>query len=527
MGFFKNKRKAETNSSKPSIKNPVDPPENALQKILDDNLKNIKEKLGESSDIVIREIRLGKEGSVKAGIIYTDGLTDIKSLQDFITEIKMLDLPQKTAETNLINDIKECAMTVGDIQDVSDYNRLFTTLLSGDTILLIDGYSHGLVIANKHWEERGVTEPTSQTLIRGPRDGFSENIRLNTALVRRRIANPNLWIETKRIGTYTNTNVAVLYIKGIADEKIVKEVHTRLDRIKIDGILESGYVEELIEDSTTSPFPTVINTERPDAVAASLLEGKVAIMIDGTPFVLIVPALFIQFFQSPEDHYQRHFIASLVRILRYFAYGIAMLAPSVFIALTTFHQEMIPTALLISLAAQREGVPFPAFIEALIMEVTFEVLREAGVRMPRSIGPTMSIVGAFVIGTAAVEAGMITATMVIVVSITAISSFVAPAYDISTAARMLRFILMALAASFGLFGITVGLIAIVLHLCSLRSFGIPYMSPLAPYNAKDQKDALVRLTRWKMFTRPDLLNDNNPIRQQAPSLAKPEPNKNE
>lgn len=532
MGFFKKKDNTKVQSTSPS-QTKESSSTNDLKTSLQDNIQFVKDSLGESTDIVIREIRIGKGGSVKAGIFYTDGLTDTPALQNFIMESLMLDIKgtplekKLTPEHNLLTVLKDFAMTVGEITDLTNFDDLFTSLLSGDTILLIDGHSEGLVIGNKHWVERGITEPASQTVVRGPREGFSENLRVNTALVRRKLKDPNLWMESKVIGTRTKTNVAIMYINGVANDKIVNEVRLRLDRIDIDGILESGNIEGFIEDSTYSPFPTVFNTERPDTVAAALLEGRIAILVDGTPFVLIVPALFVQFFQSPEDYYVHTGIGSLIRALRFLSFVIALLAPAFFIAITTFHQSMLPPALLISLAAQREGVPFPTFIEALIMEITFEILREAGIRMPRSIGSAMSIVGAFVIGTAAVEAGIISAAMVIVVSITAISSFVSPTYNLAISVRILRFGFMALAASFGLFGIAIGLVALILHLCSLRSFGIPYMSPLAPFNVSDQKDTLIVVPIWKMFTRPRLINQTNKVRQQDPASAKPQPPKNE
>lgn len=531
MSFFRKKSNSKIHSNSTSQMMNTSTT-NELKTNLQENIQRIKDSLGKSSDIIIREIRIGKEETIKAGIIYTDGLTDTDSLQNFILETLMLDIKgtelQKkvSTEQNLISVLKDFAMTVGEIKELTNFEELFTGLLSGDTIILIDGYAQGLIISNRQWVERGVTESTAQMVVRGPREGFSENLRVNTALVRRKIKDPNLWMESKVIGKRTKTNVSMMYINGIANDKTVKEVRLRLDKIDIDGILESGNIEELIQDAPLSPFPTVFNTERPDIVAAALLEGRIAILVDGTPFVLIVPALFTQFFQSSEDYYQRADIASLIRLLRFFAFSIALLAPAFFIAITTFHHVMLPPALLISLAAQREGVPFPAFVEALIMEVTFEILREAGVRMPRNIGSAMSIVGAFVIGTAAVEAGIISAAMVIVVSITAISSFVSPTYDLAISVRMLRFVFMALAASFGLVGITIGLIALLLHLCSLRSFGVPYMSPLAPFNLSDQEDTFIRLPRWKMFTRPRLINQQNILRQQDSASAKPEPPKN-
>ncbi|MFJ7972414.1 spore germination protein [Psychrobacillus sp. NPDC096389] len=532
MGFFYEKKNNQLKSTTPSQSQKKETNEKqTLKTNLQDNIKTVKDTLGESTDIVIREILIGNEGTIKAGIMYTDGLSDAPSLQHFIMETLMIEIKdtevdsELTPNPKLMNTLKDLAMTVGEIKNVTEFDVLFTSLLSGDVILLIDGYSEGLVIGNKRWAERGVTEGTTQTVIRGPREAFSENIRINTALIRRKIKDPNLWMESRIIGRRTKTNIAVMYIQGIANDKVVEELRLRLDRIDIDGILESGNIEELIQDAQMSTFPTVYNSERPDVVAAALLEGRIAILIDGTPFVLTVPALFVEFFQSSEDYYQRADLTSLVRILRFFSFLIALLAPALFIAATTFHHEMIPTALLINLAAQREGVPFPAFIEALIMEITFEVLREAGLRMPRAIGSAMSIVGAFVIGTAAVEAGMISAAMVIVVSITAIASFVSPTYDMAMSVRILRFIFMGLAASFGLFGITVGLIALILHLCSLRSFGIPYMYPIAPFNIAGQKDTFVRLPIWKMFTRTHLINQENTKKQQNPASAKPEPEK--
>ncbi|MGE7023080.1 spore germination protein [Solibacillus cecembensis] len=534
MWFSKNKNKKASIPQSPLTSPAEEPKQKVVIKLktsLQQNIKTIQEALGKSSDIVTREIRIGKQGNIKAGILYTDGLTDTASLQNFILETLMLDLnkidlqEKASPEQNLISVLKDVALTVGEIKEITSLEVIITSLLSGDTILLIDGYSQVLVISNKKWAERAVSEPTAQTVVRGPQEGFNENLRVNTALIRRRIKDPNLRIESKEIGMRTKTNIAIVYIQDIANEKIVEEVRLRLDRIDIDGVLGGGNLEGLIQDSTYSPFPTIFNSERPDVVASELLEGRIAIVVDGTPFVLVVPALFVQFFQSPEDYNQRTIIGSLVRFLRFIAFGISLLAPAVYIAITTFHQAMLPPALLISLAAQREGVPFPAFIEVLIMEVTFEILREAGIRMPRSIGSAMSIVGAFVIGTAAVEAGLVSAMMVIVVSITAITSFVPASYEIAISVRIIRFVFIALAATFGIFGIVIGLIGLVLHLCSLRSFGVPYMSPLAPFNISDQKDTFIVLPIWKMTTRPHLIGKKNMVKQQDSASAKPAPPK--
>lgn len=494
----------------------TDAPVHKLYADLRDNLRRIEADMGKSGDIVLREVSIGTAGRYSMALVYTDGLADKTLINDHILEGLMNEpaLVEEAVQSapssgSLIQALSRHALAVDSIDPVGDFETLYDRLLSGDAIILMDGQAEGLAAGTRAWKERGVTEPSVESVIRGPREAFSETLRTNTSLIRRRIKDRNLWIETRRIGRLTKTDVAVVYMKNIASEEIVKEVFSRLDRIDLDGILESGYIEEMIQDEGLTPFPTVYNTERPDVVAAELLEGKVAILMDGTPIALVVPALFVSFIHASEDYYHRADVSTLVRILRYVGILIAMFLPSLYIAITTFHQEMIPTTLLISLAQQREGTPFPAFIEAVTMEVAFEILREAGLRMPRTIGPAVSIVGTLVIGQAAVEAGIVSAAMVIVVSTTAIASFVFPSYSLANAFRMLRFLLMGLAASFGLVGITAGVFFLIMHLCSLRSFGVPYMSPFAPLKPADQKDAVVRLPIWKRFARPSLIVRQN------------------
>ncbi|MDQ0483637.1 spore germination protein [Guptibacillus hwajinpoensis] len=489
---------------------------------LEQNINEIKKTLGDSSDLVVREFKAGTNESMYIAVLYTDGLADKTLVQDFIIEPLMLDIRNADLTSKAFTNrssleiLKTFSISSGEVTPISDFDTLYQYVLSGDTAILIDGDTEGVAIDSKGWEDRGVNEPTSQTVIRGPKDGFTETLRTNTALIRRKIKDPNLWIETKQIGTKTQTDVSIIYLNGVVDPKLVDEVRERLSRIDIDGILESMNIEELIQDGTYSPFPTIFNSERPDTVAAGILEGRIAIVIDGTPFALLVPALFVQFFQSSEDYYQRFDEGILIRLLRYLSFFLALLTPSAYIAVTTFHQEMLPTPLLISLAAQREGIPFPALLEAVLMELTFEILREAGVRMPRAVGSAISIVGALVLGQAAVEAGIVSNAMVIVVSITAISSFVMPAFNMSISVRILRFPFMILAATFGLFGIILGLIGMVLHLCSLRSFGVPYMSPMAPLIMKDQKDGIFRAPLWALRSRPTFLSENS-TRNQTPS----------
>ncbi|WP_420833072.1 spore germination protein [Shimazuella soli] len=483
---------------------------------IDANIRHVKETTGESQDIVIREFRFGAEQKLAACLFYTEGLTDTNALQQFVLEPLMVFLKEKDWTDYRIPPevwfpfIERSLLPIGGVSQIENFEELFTFMLSGEVIFLMQGSKKGYRVSLKSWKDRGV--PEAEGVVRGPRETFSETMRTNTALLRRKINNPRLRLEGKTIGKITKTQLSIMFIDGLVDDNVLNEVRKRLDRIDIDGILESGYIEELIQDEVYSPFPTIHHTEKPDVVAAALLEGRVAIIVDGTPIVLIVPALFNQFFQAAEDYYERSLISSLIRILRFICLFISLLAPAVYIAVTTFHQEMLPTPLLVNLMVQREAVPFPAFVEAFMMELMFEILREAGVRLPKAVGQTVSFVGALVVGQAAVEAGIVSAGMVIVVAITAISSFVIPAYNMSIALRILRFILMMIAAGFGLYGVMLGIIVIVLHLCSIRSFGIPYMTPYGPYISSEFKDSVVRMPHWMMDKRPTSLVSEDVVR---------------
>lgn len=503
------------------------PVQNSLSKALEQNILTITEKLGNSKDIIIREFEIETNPKTSVAVFYTDGLTDTIAVQKLIMEsllFKFKNAKQNNRDSQgmLLEQLKNVILTVGEIKEVSDYDTLLVSLLSGNVILLVDGYTIGFEIGLKEWNERSVTESSSDSVIRGPKESFTESIRTNTALIRRKIKDPNLWMESRVIGRVTKTDVAIMYLDGIVDQTILKELRSRLDRIDIDGILESGYIEEFIQDEALTPFPTLYNTERPDVIAAGILEGRIAIVVDGTPFVLLAPALFVQLFQAAEDYYGRAGVSSALRLLRYLCFLIAFLAPSLYISVTTFHQEMIPPELLFSLLAQREQIPFPAVFEVIIMEIAFEILREASLRMPKAVGSAISIVGTLVIGQAAVEAGLVSASLIIVVSTTAIASFVFPSNDLSIAARLLRFPLILMAASFGLFGIMIGILLLILHLCNLHSFGVPYMSSIAPYNKDDQKDTLIRLPFWVMRKRPKSIKQKNLVKNQTP---KPRPPK--
>lgn len=479
------------------------------------NVDYIRQKTGHSQDIVIRILKLGSRAELKAAVVYVKGLVDSQTIYDFILESMMTSpsLHDKITPEEAVHVLTEEAVSIGGLQKLQNWEDLFTAFMAGNAMILVDGIPEALAASTQGGERRTIQESTTNVAVRGSKEAFTESNETNIAMVRRIINDENLWTESMKIGKVTKTDVSIMYINGIAKDEIVEEVRSRLKRIDIDSILESGYIEQLIEDKTMTTFPTIFHTERPDAIAGNLLEGRVAIFVNGTPFVLVVPALFIQFFQSVEDYYARFDIATAIRFLRIFIFFISLIGPAVYIAATTFHQEMIPTELAIIVAAQRESVPFPAFVEAIIMEVTFEILREAGIRMPKAIGSTVSIVGALVIGQAAVQAGIVSPAMVIVVSITAIASFATPSYAVAISARLIRFLFMFSAATFGFYGMILAFIMLILHLCSLRSFGVPYMSPMAPLIPAEVGDTIFRKPLWSFKRRPNQLVSDNQVRQ--------------
>lgn len=474
-----------------------------ISKDINDNIDRLKNDFAYDNDLVIHYFNLVNVGGLACANIYIKSLVDRNTINGLSAELKKLKCECINRQYDMnIDALMEYFSGISEAKEGLDYETLCIDLLSGNTVFLIDGCEKYLSVDASSNEGRSVDESSAQTVIRGPKDGFTEKINSNILLIRKRIKSKDLKVEYLNVGSITKTKVGLMYIQRIAKDEIVQELRTRLNKIEIDGVLESGYIEELIKDDRYSIFPTFLSSEKPDSVSAALLEGKVAILVDGTPYVLTAPALMIEFLQSSEDYYHHFIISSMMRLLRLLSFFLTLLVPGTYIAVTLFHQEIIPTPLLISIAAQREGVPFPVLLEALIMEITFEILREAGIRMPRAIGSAVSIVGALVLGQAAVDAGIISAFMVIVVSITAISSFAIPNYEMSNAIRLIRFVLMLLGGMFGLYGVLMGLIVLVLHLCKLKSVTVPYLTPVAPKVKGTITDTLFRFPLWKMKLRP-------------------------
>ncbi|WP_260858629.1 spore germination protein [Fictibacillus phosphorivorans] len=495
-----------------------------LSPILHVMVDRVKTLLGDPMDLIVREFEFELEQKVTATLLFLEEMNDPQILNEFILSPLMSLSSHKQSSPvpvdHVLHYIKQNALALGRVLDVETEDELVEALLAGFSVLLVEGNTKGLKLGTTGGKVRGIEEPSSEVVIRGPKDSFTESIKTNISLIRRRVRSKDIRIEKFKIGEVTHTDVAIVYLENIANPLLIKEIKERIEEVKTDGLLESGQLEEFIQDETVTVFPQFLNTERPDVVIGNLLEGRVGIIINGTPFVLIAPAQFIQFFQSSEDYYMRYDISTFLRLLRFSVFIISLIAPSIYIALTTFHQAMIPTTLLFGIAAQREGVPFPAIAEALVMEITFEILREAGIRMPRAVGVAVSIVGALVLGQAAVQAGLVSPAMVIVVGITAVASFAIPSFAVATSARLLRFPLMLVSSVFGFYGLTLALIVIIAHLTSLRSFGYPYLSPFAPIQTQDLKDSLFRFPITKLFKRPKKLSKKNQTRTQPYSVKK-------
>lgn len=490
---------------------------------LDANLEAVKRMIGPSRDVAIRRLLLGAR-RVPAATIIIQEFSDNK-LVDTLTEVLTVELLESSLRDTPADGLPEVVadrlLQSAKIDYADSLDDLWSLMIHGSTVILIDGYDRAIGCATEGVVYRAIEEPASETAVRGPRDGFIESIAVNISLIRRRLKTPNLWIEDFTVGSLTRTTVSMLYVKGLVHEELLDEVRQRIRRIRIDGILESLQIEELIEDHPLTLFPLVNRTERPDRVVSMLLEGRVAIAVDGTPFVLCAPAEFTMLLQAPDDYYEKVPAGSVLGVLRYMAFWGSILIPGLYIAVLTFHHELIPTELFIKIVASGEGVPFPVVIEVFLMEFVFEILREAGLRLPRAIGSAVTIVGALILGDTSINAGIASPPVVIVVSLTAISSFSTPNFSFSIAARLARFFFILLGGFYGLFGVQFGFLLLLVFLTSLRSFGYPYFAPFGPLILSDLKDMIYRTWWWDMTKRPFLVGSREPVRQRPGRLPRP------
>lgn len=472
-----------------------------IQKIVE----KLKQETNYLGDIVYREKKIKKKTIY---IIYNEPLTSSDKISDFI--IRSLNhIEQEKLIGHTLIDTIENEISNFKVKRVKTYEEICFYLHRGFTILLIEGSNEALVLETKANIARGISPPETENTVRGAKDAFVEDYQINLGLIKKRIKTNDLWVETLNIGKYTSTQVGVLSINSIVKKELVEMVMKQLKQIDIYGIIDSGMIKNLIEKESKSAFPTVITTERPDIVSKALLEGKIAIVVDNSPYVLIIPAVLNDFFKTMEDISSKGINVTFTRIIKFFAFIIALFTPAIYIALITYNQEMIPTDLLASFAIQRDGVPFPAFIEGFMMIIAFEILRESDLRVPSFSGSALSIVGALILGEAAVNAGIVSPIMIIIVAITAISSLPFTEFELENALRWYRILFMIGAAFLGIVGVIVVTIMFVLHLSHLESFGKPYLMPFAPTIPFGLKNSFVKFPIRFLNKRQPYLSDNH------------------
>ncbi|ULL18557.1 spore germination protein [Paenibacillus sp. H1-7] len=477
---------------------------------LEERLAWIRMQLTDNSDVAYHTFVAGP--MIPCAIVYLRGMVDLKVLQEDVLKV-LFRMDAADADEFRMQLFDRKQLSISDFRWLSTLSDGIASVLDSKVILLVDGEHTIIELPMAKHEKRAIDEPPNEPGIRGPREAFIEDLSTNLTLIRRRLKTSKFKTENMRVGALSKTRVVIAYIDGLCKPELLEEVKYRLSKIEIDGVLGSSVVEEYLDDTPFSPFPQLQYTERPDIMAAALLEGRVAIIVDGSPIALIAPVTLMMLLQSSEDYYQRFVASTWIRWIRYVFLFVSLLLPSTYVAITTFHPEIIPSKLLLTVMSSREIVPFPALIEAFIMEISFEALREAAIRIPKSIGQAVSIIGALIIGTAAVEAGIVSAAMVIIVSLTGIASFISPHYDLGLSFRLLRFPIMILAGLFGLFGIACSLLFLYIHLINLRSFGVAYLSPITPFVPSDLKDTLVRAPWWLMNKRPKPSSTKNEMRQ--------------
>jgi spore germination protein len=494
--FRKSKASATTPASNTSV--PSSSLETPLSLTLAENKNWIEQQLANCSDISYLPRFFGTEMQYGALVVYCDSLINDQKLiylKDVLQDLVFQETGLETETIDLqklISFFENQGVSSRNVTIIDQLPIAETNILLGQVVIFFDQWNKALSLNALTVETRQISEPMNEPVVRGPQEATVENLRINLGLLRNRLRSANFKIEKFIASGETKTEIAIGYLDGSVNPKTLTEFKKRFDKAIQEEILEVAYIEELIEDSTYSPFPQYRHTERTDTAVAALLDGKIIVITSGSPSMMICPGLFIEFFQSSEDYYIRSLYSSLIRLLRLTAFIMALTLPSLYIAISTFHSELIPTVLLLAILDTREGIPFPAFIEALLMEFFFEIMREAGIRLPKPVGSAVSIVGALVIGQAAIEAKIASPIMVIIVALTGIASFSLPNYNMAISLRILRFPLMVLAASLGGFGFMIGFLFIFLHLVSLRSLGQPYLTPWAPLKMSQLKDGFVR-----------------------------------
>lgn len=490
-----------------------------ISKNIDENIKYLDYRFEKCVDVIKRKFPIGEERNVNLYITYIDVMID-KNFIDNVIDSLMIDIRQvkptgKDLKENIFDALKNGGITTADFNEEENFDKAIDEVLAGNTILFIDGFNKAIILSTKGFPRRGVSTADTEVVVQGSKEAFTETFRVNTVLIRRRIRDTKLKLKQMRIGKRSKTDIGIMYMEDLARPEILDEVERRLKIIDIDAILDSGYIEQFIEDDYKSPFPQIQMTERPDKVASALLEGRIAIVVDNTPFVIIVPTILASFYQSSEDYYQRWGIMSFIRIIRYIAGLLAVCLPGFYIAVSVYHPAMIPMELILKMAEARQTVPIPAVLEIILMELAFETLREAGIRLPAAIGSTLGIVGGIIIGQAAVEAGLVSPIVVIIVSLTAICSFAIPNIALVAGYRLTKYFIIFLSSLLGLFGFWIGILLCLIHLVTLKSFGIPYLYPFVSknvYGLNDMKDTFLKFPIFMLKKRPIFTKDGQRTR---------------
>lgn len=459
---------------------------------LDENIARMKAFFAHDNTFICRVVQGRGSPALRAALFFFDGMVESGTINESIIKPISLWTGTPLPMDAVIHEV----LHVDDCPFNPKMEQLLSAFLYGDTIILVDGDSRPAVVNTKGFARRGPEEPDNEKVLRGPREGFTEAFMGNLALIRRRLRTPHLCFEFFEVGSVSHTTVSICYIDGIADRTVLGDIRRRVQAIELDAILDANYLNEIIRDDRHSPFPTAGFTERPDIVAAKLLEGRVAIVVDGTPVALTLPHILQETFQANDDYYVSYLYTNLTRWLRVLGFVLTLVLPASYVALLTWHQEMIPTRLLFSIAASRQGVPFTTFTEAVGTLIVFEILKEAGTRTPDTIGQALSIVGGLVLGQAAVDARFVSAPMVIVIAFSGVTALIVP--KLRTATLVFRFFLLVCAAVLGLYGVLLGLGLILAHVCGLTSFGIPYLTNIVSAQKHSGRDVLLRFPWFAM-----------------------------
>ena len=468
-------------------------------------------RLPRNKDLIIRDIELGQPAQAAALVVYMEGIADSQKLNRFVLE-PLMAAPGLLYEGDMIGKLMTRVIPNGQTSRIATSKLLQESVNIGDTALLIDGIAEALIIETKGWEHRGVDIPKTEQTIRGSLAAFSENLRTNTGLIRSMLRSSDLVTEMVTVGRRGQLNCAIIYMDSIVNASLVDEVRRRIKGVDTDYVSDSGQLAQFIEDSPSLWFPQTLSTERPDRVVSFLTEGRVALLMESNPFAQILPVSFLSFFHSGEDFSLKSGTTNLMRSLRLFGALVSTALPSLYLSISYFHPEAMPTELLLAVAGSREGVPFPAWFEVLMMDITFELIREAGVRVPGVLGSTIGIVGAIVLGQAAVSARIVSPIVVVIVAVTGLASFTIPEYRMASAVRLIRFVLYFFASVVGLVGLAMAWLGLVVLLCQMKSFGMPYMVPIGPKTLANF-DVVFRGQVYQQEHRPDELNTKDSTRQ--------------